>query len=193
MRVGRDAPQRRLHLVRHGPVEIDPNLESSEWKLAAEAAPAILELAEGLRGCGFRRIVASPQRKATATARILADALGLPVKVRDGLEEHHRPKAQQSALEAAFRAKLRRLFARPSEVVFGAESAAAALGRFRAAVSGVMAETEDDELVVSHGTVISLLAAAGGNGRAEDIWASLRLPDHLVLAWPSLVLESRRL
>ena len=183
---------RRLHLVRHGAVEIDLDLDSSEWELAADAAPDILELVDRLSGHGFRRIVASPQRKATATARLLADALDLPVEVRDGLEEHHRLKAQQSASEAEFRSSLRRFFAHPDEVVFGAESAVAALDRFRAAVAGVMAETEDDELIVSHGTVISLLAASGGNGRAQDIWASLRLPDHLVLAWPSLLLEGRR-
>ncbi|MDJ0945632.1 MAG: histidine phosphatase family protein [Kiloniellales bacterium] len=183
---------RRLHRVRHGPVVVDPERDSRDWVLAAEAAPLILALSDGLSGRGLRRVLASPQGKAVATARILAEALALPVEVRDGLEEHHRLKAQQGASEAAFRADMARLFARPEEVVFGSKSAAAALARFRGALSGIMAESDADELVVSHGTVISLLAAAGGNGRAEDIWASLRLPDHLVLAWPSLALESRR-
>jgi hypothetical protein len=49
-----------------------------------------------------------------------------------------------------------------------------------------MAETGDDELIVSHGTVISLLVEHGGNGAALPIWQSLRTPDHMVLDWPSL-------
>ena len=62
----------------------------------------------------------------------------------------------------------------------------AALARFRAAVSGVMDEAAGDEAIVAHGTVISLLLAAAGNGPAWEIWRSLRLPDHVVVDWPGL-------
>lgn len=183
---------RKLHLVRHGAVKVDLNLESSEWGLAPDAAPAILELSHKLVGRGFRRIVASTHRKATETAGILADALDLGVDVRAGLEEHHRSKAQLSPSQEAFHAGMLRFFAQPGEVVVGTESAEAALGRFREAITGIMAETEDDELIVSHGAVISLLAAAAGNGRAEDLWQSLRMPDHLEFDWPSLSLAGHR-
>ena len=118
---------RKLHLVRHGPVNFDLNLESSKWELASEAAPGILKISGKLSGCDLRRIVASPQRKAIATARILTDALDLSMEVYDGLEEHHRLKEQQSPSEESFRSNMRRFFAHPREVVFGSESAAAAL------------------------------------------------------------------
>ena len=88
--------------------------------------------------------------------------------------------------EGAFRQVLADFFRRPDELVFGQESAAAALKRFAAAVRDLMDETEDDELVVSHGTVISLLLAQGGNGSPMELWSSLKSPDHIAVGWPDL-------
>lgn len=177
---------RRLHLVRHAPVVVDFAVPAQDWTLAADAAPRVHAMADSLAGARLRRIVVSTEAKALGTGRLLGEALGLPVEVRDGLEEHHRLVEQQSPDRATFEANVRRFFARPGEVVFGTESADRALARFRAAVAAVMAETGDNELVVSHGTVMSLLVADGGSATAMDVWSSLRLPDLIALDWPGL-------
>ena len=124
--------------------------------------------------------------KATETARIIANALDLPLQLRDGLEEHHRLKEDYIAGEGAFRDILDQFFRRPEEMVLGQESATDALKRFAGAIRDLMDETEDDELVVSHGTVISLLLAQGGNGSPMELWSSLKSPDHIAVGWPDL-------
>jgi broad specificity phosphatase PhoE len=177
---------RRLHLIRHGPVLVDLRRPPSQWELEPGACEAVAKLALEARGGGLRRIVSSEETKAVQTARTLAAVLGVPVEIRPGLEEHHRLREQHIPSDDDFRKAMAGLFSRPSQVVLGTESAAAALERFHRAVHGVMAETVDDELVVSHGTVISLLVERGGNGEAMSIWRSLRMPDHVALAWPSL-------
>ncbi|MEQ8395544.1 histidine phosphatase family protein [Thalassobaculum sp.] len=177
---------RVLHLVKHAPVTVDFGVPSQEWRLAPDAPARINSFAERFRNCGLHRVVASTETKATATGRIMAERLDLPLEIRDGLEEHHRLVAQQTRGAEAFAANVRRFFAQPDEVVFGAESASAARVRFRSAVETIMGETADDELIVSHGTVMTLLIAEGGNGEPMDIWSSLRLPDHVALDWPSL-------
>jgi broad specificity phosphatase PhoE len=75
------------------------------------------------------------------------------------------------------RRAIRTLFERPDEVVFGEESASDALGRFSAAVDGLAEAT----VVVSHGTVISLYAAARTGRDAFELWSVLELPDLVVV------------
>jgi len=71
-------------------------------------------------------------------------------------------------------------------VVFGTECARAAGERFHSPIHDVLVETDGEETVVSHGTVIRLLMERGGNGPVRSIWRSLKLPDHVKLEWPSL-------
>lgn len=175
---------RRLHLIRHAPVTVDFDMPARDWPLSPEAAPLVRELAGRLAGARLRRIVVSTEGKAAGTGRILGETLGLPVEVRDGLEEHHRLVEQQAPDRSVFEANVRRFFAQPDKVVFGAESAAQALARFRRAVAAVLRETADDEAIVSHGTVITLLVAAGGDRDPMAVWSSLRLPDLITLDWP---------
>jgi broad specificity phosphatase PhoE len=75
------------------------------------------------------------------------------------------------------RRAVRELFERPNEVVFGEESAARALARFSTAVDGLGEKT----VVVSHGTVISLYAAARTGRDAFELWSGLELPDLVVV------------
>lgn len=165
---------------------VDFAVPAPDWPLAAGADATLREIASGLAGAGLRRVVASHEPKAAATAQILATVLGLPLATRDGLEEHHRLVEQQAASRDAFVANVRRFFEHPAEIVFGTESADAALARFRAAVAAVMDASTGDEAIVSHGTVMTLLIAAGGNGEPLEIWSSLALPDRVVLGWPDL-------
>ena len=81
---------RWLHLVRHAPVEVDPMIPSSNWALASDDDTSVLKILDHLGSSRIRRVVTSQEAKARHTGLILASRLGLPMEIRDGLEEHHR-------------------------------------------------------------------------------------------------------
>lgn len=177
---------RLLHLVRHAAVIPDPDRAPTEWGLAPGAEASLRDLLRRFDRSRLRRVLSSRLPKAVETARIIADGLDLPLELRDGLEEHHRLKEDYIAGEGAFRDVLADFFHRPEETVFGQESAAEALERFAVAIQVLMGESRDDELVVSHGTVISLLLAQGRNGSPMELWSALKSPDHIAVSWPGL-------
>ena len=76
---------------------------------------------------------------------------------------------------------IRELFERPGKVVFGEESAAAALARFEAAVAGL----REPAVVVTHGTVLSLYAAPRIGRDVYELWGGLELPDIVEVPWSS--------
>lgn len=176
---------RQLHLVRHAPVVVDVNRAPGEWDLAPNAAASIHHMLLGVDHSRLRRVVSSRQEKALKTARVISRRLDLPCQLRDGLEEHHRLKEDHIAGDAAFRGKMVEFFSRPDELVFGQESADAALKRFECAIHQLVGESEDDEMVVTHGTVMSLFLASGGNGSPMDLWSALASPDHIAVQWPN--------
>lgn len=117
-------------------------------------------------------LISSTEPKARETAELVAPLLGLEVELSDGLRETARrtiPWLERDELERG----IRRLFERPDEVVFGEESASAALARFAAAVE----DMPESAVVVSHGTVLSLYAAAKTARDPYALWQSLDLPD----------------
>ena len=83
-------------------------------------------------------------------------------------------------------AAIRRLFAAPNELVLGHETAAAALARFEQAVKVAIDDAPDPNVViVSHGTVISLLVARRSGLDPMELWMGLTTPCYLVLELPS--------
>lgn len=161
-----------LLLVRHSVPELDPAVPSEEWRLSEEGRRRCRPLAERLAAFRPRVLVSSPEPKARETAELIAPVLGLEVQLSDGLRETARrsvPWLQRDVLERG----IRDLFARPNEIVFGEESAAAALKRFSAAVDGL----PEAAVVVTHGTVLSLYVAAKTGRGGFEVWRSLELPD----------------
>jgi broad specificity phosphatase PhoE len=84
-----------------------------------------------------------------------------------------------------FAARMRDLFAHPDAIVFGNESASAALARFAQAVDQVVSEESGDVVVVSHGTVMSLFVASRARVNASELWAALGLPSYISLELPN--------
>jgi broad specificity phosphatase PhoE len=163
-------------LVRHSVPAIDPDVPAEEWRLSADGRVRCEALAERLATYEPQTIVSSPEPKARETAELVGGQLGLAVRESKDLREQARRTVgwlQREQLEAGIRG----LFDRRDEVVFGEESAADALARFTRAVDGL----GPDAVVVSHGTVISLYAAARTGRDAFEIWRSLELPDLLVV------------
>jgi len=79
------------------------------------------------------------------------------------------------ALARGARGRIRALFERPDEVVFGEESASAALACFSRVVEGV----EEQAAFVTHGTVMSLYVAGSDPDGGFAYWKALGLP-HVV-------------
>lgn len=177
---------RRLHLVRHAQTKPVPGQSSHAWRLTGLGERQAADLADLVRPLGLRRILTSEEPKTIATGAVLARALGLPAETRPGVQEQARATAPYFENPADFHAALRDFFARPAERVFGEEGADEAHARFRAALQAVMAESDADELVVTHGTVLSLFVARSGGLDAFAFWqGELTMPLLVTLEWPS--------
>jgi broad specificity phosphatase PhoE len=161
-----------LLLVRHSLPELDPSVPAEEWRLSEEGRRRCVALAERLAGYEPSVLIASTEPKALETAELVAPALGLQVELADGLRETARRTVGWLAREE-LDAGIKGLFERPDEVVFGEESGASALARFQAAVE----KLPDDAVVVTHGTILSLYAAARTGRDAYELWRGLELPD----------------
>ena len=167
-------------LVRHSAPELDPSAPSEEWRLSEDGRRRCRPLAERLARHEPRVLLASSEPKARETAELVAPALGLDVQVSDGLRETARRTIGWLEPEDLDRG-IQELFERPREVVFGEESAAAALARFEAAV----ARLPEPAVVVTHGTVLSLYAAPRIGRDVYELWGSLELPDVVEVPWSS--------
>jgi broad specificity phosphatase PhoE len=178
---------RHLILVKHAMPQVDADIPAHLWQLRPEGADAAATLAARLLArYAPSRVVASLEPKATQTGSIIADRLRVPFATAEGLHEHDRRAAGFLGRDD-FERRVRDLFARPDEVVFGAESASAALTRFAAAVEGVIGEDAGggDVIIVSHGTVISLFVAERAGADPAELWATLGLPSYVTLELPS--------
>jgi broad specificity phosphatase PhoE len=169
-----------LLLVRHSAPETDPSVPAEEWRLSEEGRLRCGPLAERLAEYAPRTLLASTEPKARETAELVAPVLGLPVQLSDGLRETARRSVGWLASEE-FDRGVRELFERPGEAVFGEESATEALARFQGAVAGL----EEPAVVVTHGTVLSLYAAARTGGDPYELWRGLELPDVVEVPWSS--------
>jgi broad specificity phosphatase PhoE len=178
-----------LVLVKHSAPTVSATVPAAEWRLSPAGAARCVELARRLRQFDTRAIASSVEPKAVETATLVGQELGRPVDLVPGLQEHDR---SDTALlgDAEFGATVAALFARPHDLVFGRETAAAALARFDLAVTSLAAAVPepDDVIVVSHGTVISLFVAAHAGIDGLALWKRLGLPSFVVLDRTSLAL-----
>ena len=176
--------RRHLILVKHAMPQVDVETPPHQWRLRPEGVAGAGALAGRLTRYAPSTVVASLEPKATETGSIIAERLHLPFATADGLHEHDRRAAGFIAADK-FATLMRELFAHPDAVVFGTESASAALARFAAAVERVGADQPGDMVIVSHGTVISLFVAARAHVDAADLWGTLGLPSYVALELPS--------
>lgn len=160
--------------------EPDPSVPSEDWQLSEDGRWRCGPLAERLARHKPRVLLASTEPKARETAELVAPTLGLEVQLSDGVRETARRTVGWLATEEIDRG-IRELFERPGEVVFGEESAEAALARFDAAVAGL----PEPAVVVTHGTVLTLYAAPRIGRDPYELWSSLELPDIVEIPWSS--------
>ena len=179
---------RRLILVRHSLPDIRREVPSAEWRLSPEGRLRARELARRVHPSGAAKVFTSVEPKAVETAGELAQEWGLEVEEVPGLHEHERPLAQMLSREA-FEEKVRGLFTRPKELVFGAETGDAARRRFTMAVMRLVARAPGDIAVVSHGTVMTLFVAEATGVEPFTFWKGQEMPCAVTLSLPELTLQ----
>jgi broad specificity phosphatase PhoE len=174
-------PDGKLILIKHAMPTIVPDAPPQTWRLSDDGRRRAAQLAEKLRGHDPIIVVTSDEPKAAETGEIIAARLGVPVKGAPGLHEHERGVVPFQSVDV-FHTRVERLFAEPSSVVYGIETADDAHARFTAAVTAVLAAHPAGTVAIaSHGTVISLLVARANGLDPFPLWKSLDLPSFLVL------------
>lgn len=180
----------RLILVKHAAVDVLPGRPPATWRLSAAGRARCADLADRLALFRPERITSSVEPKAQETAELVAAMLGIPFGTAPGLHEHDRRETPFLGAEA-FDAAVPRFFAEPEALVLGQETAAAAARRFGRAVTAVAAESTGEScVIVAHGTVISLFAAAHAGVEPLALWRELSLPSFITLGWPDGTLEA---
>ena len=170
-----------LILAKHARPEVDPTVPSARWTLDADGVAGARRLAERLRPLAVQRVVTSVEPKAAETGRVVAEVLDLPYQTGHDLHEHVRPVPGFQARDD-FEANIRRLFAEPGRVVFGAESADAAAQRFGTALDALARAYRGVRLcVVAHGTVISLHLERRYGTDGFATWQTLDVPSYVVV------------
>jgi broad specificity phosphatase PhoE len=170
----------RIVLVRHAKPMVDPGRPSHEWDLEDGAWEDVVSLAAHLGPFDVDGIITSPERKAVATAGIIATELRLPVVVEPALHEQGSQAVPWVGSERVFREAVARHFARPREVVLGNESSDDAVKRFCAGVERARA-CYRFPLLVGHGRVMSGFIAPIAETRPMEIWTDLRMPDAFIV------------
>ena len=171
----------KLVLIKHSVPKVDPSRSAAAWQLSLEGIERCHRLSTHLAESHPAILVSSHEPKAGATADHLAERLVLPVMSVDGLEEQHRmtvPFLTHNAFQEAIRA----LFAHPSALVFGEETADAACARFSTVIYQLLDEHRGRSLlVVTHGTVISLFLSRHTGLDPYSLWEQLGLPSFVLL------------
>jgi broad specificity phosphatase PhoE len=179
---------RRLVLIRHANPALRPGVPPSEWTLSEAGVLRARALADCVRPGNARAVYSSSERKAVETAQLLGDVWRLPVTQVAGLHEHERAGEPLVAAHE-FDRRVRELFERPRDLVYGTETGEQARRRFDAAVTGLLAAGAEDVLVVTHGTVITLLVAEAAGVEPFAFWRSLDMPCAVVLSIPARSIE----
>jgi broad specificity phosphatase PhoE len=176
-----------LILIRHALPAIDPGAPSKDWRLSDEGRAAAERLGRRLARQAPAAIVSSDEPKAIETAAAIGRALGLSPAVDPDLGETKRETVPFQG-RGSFEAGIARFFAEPDKLVFGEETADGAFARFSAAIDRRAGFAP--QMVVAHGTVISLYVSRRGGGEAMEIWRSLTLPHALVLGADGRIIDS---
>jgi ribonuclease H / adenosylcobalamin/alpha-ribazole phosphatase len=171
---------RRLVLVRHAQVRLDPELPPRLWRLTDEGRRDAQRLARLELIAGVDAVVTSPEPKARETAEPIAAAAGIELRVEPDLREAERGASRVDD-RAGFVAQVDAwLGGRP---VPGWEAREAAASRIVAAVTRLLDEVPGELVLVSHGTVLSLyLAWLRGQERVDLAeWEAIPLPGLVVV------------
>ena len=177
---------RHLYLVRHASPAIQPNVPAEQWTLSERGIEEARALTRIAATWNLAAVYSSVEPKAQATALVIGDAVGQPVRVVEGFQELRFDRWIPNADE--FAAMIRGIFRQPSASVHGAERADAAAARFDAAVR-IVEEGPFPAAIVSHGRVITAyLSQILELDEPFDLWRSIPMP-----GWACFDLDASKL
>ena len=179
-----------LVLVRHSKPEVDPTQPAQEWKLGETGLRRAKLLAGRLKTFAPNVIWSSKETKSIETAGVVASAFQVPVRVTDGLEEHHRIGTPYFPTQLEFEGAIERFFTRPDQLMLGTETAEQALKRFTSAINQAIALGDPHTVVVTHGTVMTLYVANKCGVSPMEFWKRLGLPSFVVIQLPKIKIHS---
>ncbi len=176
---------RTLVLVRHSESAPRADRPPSTWSLTERGRALARATAPRIGAHGPVLCASSPEPKAAETAGVIADALGIEIRIVADLREHARDAAPFFEAPAAFRAAVLDMLSRPAEVVLGEESARQAESRFGAALEELMSSSTGSVAAITHGTVMALWLAPRLERPPARIWTELGWCGFAAVAWPS--------
>ena len=173
-----------LILVKHALPEIIPTLPANQWHLSEVGRTQCALLADQLATYAPAALVSSLEPKALETAHLVAQRMHTSVQIVDGLHEHERSNTPWLSSEEFDRA-VAAFFHRPAELVLGCETAQQASERFAKTMAEVTSRYAEQNVVVfTHGTVLSLYVARATGIEPFALWKRLGLPSFVVLTFP---------
>jgi len=169
--------ERRLYLIRHAEVLLRGDIPMAAWPLSPEGEQQAKDLGRSRTWSDLTLIASSPESKAVATGRPIAEETGLELCIEPDLHEVDRgatplvSRAEYEGLVAAH-------FASPDESVGGWETGADARQRTVACIERLAEKATGSLCVVSHGLVLShFLAHLHGLTSPDlDEWRAIPLP-----------------
>jgi broad specificity phosphatase PhoE len=171
-------------LVKHALPEIIPTLPANQWHLSEVGRTQCALLADQLATYAPAALVSSLEPKALETAHLVAQRMHTNVQIVDGLHEHDRSNTPWLGSEEFARA-VAAFFHRPAELVLGCETAQQASERFAKTMAEVTGRyVEQNVVVFTHGTVLSLYVARATGIEPFALWKRLGLPSFVVLTFP---------
>ena len=180
-----------LILIKHARPDVMPAVPSRDWTLSDEGRDSCKALAARLAAKPPDLLVTSDEPKAIETGSIVAGILKKPVQAAEDLHEHDRSNVPLMDTRE-FLSRVALFFKKPDELVLGLETATQALRRFSDAVERVVTANPGQTIgIVSHGTVIALLAAQRANLDGYQLWRQMGLPSFLVFSLPAMGLIER--
>lgn len=170
-----------LILVKHSIPEIVENVPAQEWKLSEEGRARAKRLAQQLELYQPEVIISSPEPKAKETAEIIAGVHQIELHVAENLHEHDRGNVPFLTHDK-FQASIHEFFQKPTELVFGKETADQAHARFYRSVHSILNEhTNRTVVIVTHGTVLSLFVSRLTGSSDFELWNMLGLPSFIAM------------
>ena len=179
-----------LILIKHAMPQIDEAKFASDWHLSDCGRASCALLADALRPYKPDLVITSEEPKARETGQLVAEYLHIFSSPVSNFHEHDR-KGVPFMPRETWHTTVRTFFARPSDLIFGRETANDALNRFTLAVEkAVKMHLHKTIAIVSHGTVISLFVAQKTRTNGFDLWQQLNLPSYVVFDLPDYKLDT---
>lgn len=181
----------KLILIKHSMPTISSELPSNEWTLSEEGTNKANLFASNLEKYNFRKIFSSDEPKAIETARIFGEILNKEVEIIKGIHEHERNSNRVIYPKEQWEGLMRSFFESPNELIFGNETATEAKNRFRTSILKLVSAhpTDEDIVVVTHGTVMTLFISEYNEIDIFNVWNSFGLPSYAELSSDGFILN----